>query len=115
MFSVEVIFNPLFYEKTSKSIYHDAIVTSLGWVMQDAETQCKMECPVVTGNLQRSHYTEVTDTTGKVLNSADYAGTVINGNEERSPNNYPQRALNNMKDSYDTRFKQELEKSGVLG
>jgi len=111
---VNVIINDGFYKKLNESNFRNAIVDTVRTTTTEADEDCRRECPVRTGNLRDSHYTVYEGDTGKVMNTAEYANTVIYGNETRSPNNYPQRVLNNMNGTYEEMFLKSLSQNGVL-
>lgn len=114
-FSVNVTINESFYRKTNVDIYKQASKNTINQIVIDAEEECMKECPVRTGNLRASHYIVYDgDSSAKILNSAEYASDVIYGNRTRSPNDYPQRALNNLNGAYDEVFIQILASMGVL-
>ena len=114
MINLEVIINESFHTKLNGDTFHKAQSETIELITTQAEEQCRLECPVVTGNLRDSHYVSVEDIVGKVLNTADYAGTVIYGDGKRSPNDYPQRALNNLEGTYEKYFIEALSTYGVL-
>ncbi len=112
-FSVDVQINQNFYNKTNTDNYRKAINQTVKLVTYEAEDGCINECPVRTGFLRDSHYTEFNDTVGRVMNSADYAHDVIYGTPRSRSNNYPQRVLNSMKTDYSSIFKSALSDVGV--
>ena len=114
-FSVNITMNQGFYTKTNPDIFRKAENDTIKSITIEAEEECRRECPVRTGNLRDSHYTVFEEDTGKVLNTAEYANTVIYGNDTRSPNDYPQRALNNISTMFEELFIQSLSQEGVIG
>ena len=115
-FSVNVTINDDFYRKTNVDVYKQASRNAINRIVLDAEEECMRECPVRTGNLRASHYIVFEgDSSAKILNSAEYASDVIYGNGTRPPNDYPQRALNNLNGAYDEVFVDILSSMGVLG
>lgn len=114
-FNVNVTINESFYSKTNSENYRKAVSETLKSIGTSAEEQCRLECPVRTGNLRDSHYTVSEEDVCRVLNTAEYAKDVIYGNSTRSPNDYPQRALNNLSETYSSTFIEILGQMGVLG
>lgn len=112
-FSVDVQINQGFYNKTNADTYKKAINQTIKLVTYEAEDGCINECPVKTGFLRDSHYTEFNDTVGMVRNSAEYAHDVIYGTPHSRSNDYPQRVLNSMKTDYNSIFRSALLDLGV--
>jgi len=113
-FSLNITMNDSFYKKTSTDTYKKAMNETLKLITYEAEDGCINECPVRTGFLRDSHYTEFNDTEGKVMNSADYAHDVIYGTANSRSNDYPQRVLNSMNQDYAELFMESLMNNGVL-
>lgn len=114
-FNINVTINESFYSKTNSGNYRKAVSETLKSIGTSAEEQCRIECPVRTGNLRDSHYTVFEEEVCRVLNTAEYAGDVIYGNNSRPPNDYPQRALNSLGETYSSTFTEILSQMGVLG
>ena len=114
-FTANLIINQSFYNKLNGDNIKKAEVETIKLIASEAEENCRMECPVRTGNLRDSHYTVFEEDTAKVMNTAEYASAVIYGTESRSPNDYPQRALNNLNGTYEELFINALMQYGVLG
>ncbi len=85
-------------------------------ITQELETECRKECPVRTGNLRDGHFTSTTILEGNVHNHVEYAPYVIYGTSRQAPNNYPQRAKNNVmgKNDIASKLEDNLEKRGIL-
>ena len=112
-FSVDVTINQSFYNKTNQDNYKKAINQTVKLVTYEAEDGCINECPVRTGFLRDSHYSQFNDTAGRVMNSAEYAHDVIYGTAVSRSNNYPERVLNSMKMDYGRLFREALIDLGV--
>lgn len=113
-FSANLTINPSFYNKTNPDAFKEAQKNTINQIGMQAEEECRRECPVRTGNLRDSHYVVYEGDTVKIMNMADYAATVIYGNQTRSPNDYPQRALNSLNGQYETMFIESLSQFGVF-
>lgn len=113
-FSCNVTYNQSFYNKTNSDAIKGAVKNTINTIVIQAEEECRRECPVRTGNLRDSHYVVHEGDTAKILNTAEYANDVIYGSQSRSPNDYPQRALNNLNGEYEEVFMESLSSLGVL-
>ena len=114
-FSLNILINQSFYNKTNPDIFSNAKSNTLNSIAIDAEEACMNECPVRTGNLRASHYIVYDEDSAKIMNSAEYASDVIYGTDSRPPNDYPQRALNSLNGAYADVYYQILSGAGVLG
>lgn len=112
-FSVEVTINQSFNNKVNVDNYKKAMDETIKLVTYEAEDGCINECPVRTGFLRDSHYTEFNNGLGRVMNSAEYAHDVIYGTRYSRSNDYPQRVLNSMKTDYSSLFRRALLDLGV--
>ncbi|MBQ6220029.1 MAG: HK97 gp10 family phage protein [Methanobrevibacter sp.] len=113
--NVSLTFNDSFYKKLDTNSITEAITDTVNDVTEAAVSECQSECPVRTGNLRDSHYTEIDDYTGSILNTAEYWIYVVYGTYKMSANNYPSRAWNNMlsQNTIGNLFHENLIKHGV--
>ena len=90
--SLKVDFNESFNKKVDQTIWTKIISESLDLLTLEAEKQCKIECPVRTGNLKRGHTTNMPFGLEKyVMNNVEYAPYVVYGTKNQNPNDYPGR------------------------
>ena len=110
---VEITFSDTYYNKLNPDNYISAEEETIQSITLEAEEKCMAEAPVDTGLLRDSHYSEVEGLVGRVMNDVEYAPYVIYGTSKQSPNDYPQRVLNDMSGSYGEKFVQALNNNGV--
>lgn len=110
---VEITFSDSYYNKLNPDNYIRAEEETIQNITLEAEEKCMIEAPVDTGLLRDSHYSEVDGLVGRVMNDVEYAPYVIYGTSRQSANDYPQRALNEMSDSYGEKFVEALNNNGV--
>lgn len=116
MIDIEVKINPSFYKKLDKSIIKKCEAITIRNTTLEAESRCKKTCPYETGNLMRSHSSDISDEEGLVKNNAKYWVFVVFGTSKMKARNYPQKVANGLSsENYMSRtFKTQLHKMGVL-
>lgn len=116
MIDIEVQINPSFYKKVNHQIVEEAKQVMIKNTTLKAEGDCKKEAPYRTGNLRRSHSSDISDDEGLVQNSAHYVEWVVHGSSKMEGNNYPQRVANELshKQFMSRTFKNELKKRGAF-
>ena len=112
-FEVNVEYSDSYYSKLNPDSYIKAEEETIKTITMEAEEGCVSEAPVDTGLLRDSHYSEIDGLEGKVLNDVYYAPFVIYGTSRQSPNNYPQRVLNEISGNYTEYFVNALNENGV--
>ena len=110
---VQINYSDSYYNKLNPDNYIQAEEEAVKNITLEAEEKCREEAPVDTGLLRDSHYSEIDGLVGRVMNDVEYAPYVIYGTSKQSANNYPQRELNDMVDSYSEKFKEALNNNGV--
>lgn len=115
MIDISVTIRPSFYKKLSKETIKHCESKAIELVTKEAESECKSICPYDTGNLSRSHSSEIEEEVGLVTNSAEYAQYVIHGTTRMEARNYPLEVANKIvsEKKLSTAFKKELRSNGV--
>ena len=116
MIDVQVQINPNFYKKLDGKIVDEAKKVMIKNTTLKAEGDCKKEAPFKSGNLKRSHSSNIEDDEGLVQNSAEYAVYVVHGTSKMDANNYPERVANDLasKKYMSKTFLSELKKRGAF-
>jgi len=116
MVDIEVKINPSFYKKTSSSILKQCVANTIRNTTLEAEKRCKTKAPYQTGNLRRSHSSEISAEEGRVKNSANYAVYVVHGTSKMEARNYPLEVANELaSEKYMSKsIEKELRKKGVI-
>ena len=102
-----------YYRIIDTSNYIKAEEECIKNITLEAEEGCTNEAPVDTGLLRDSHYSEIDGLEGRVMNDVEYSAYVIYGTSRQSPNNYPQRVLNDLSGKYNEIFLEALRNNGV--
>lgn len=102
-----------YYRIIDTSNYIKAEEECIKNITLEAEEGCINEAPVDTGLLRDSHYSEIDGLEGRVMNDVEYSAYVIYGTSRQSPNNYPQRVLNDLSGKYNEIFLEALRNNGV--
>lgn len=102
-----------YYRIIDTSNYIKAEEECIKNITLEAEEGCINEAPVDTGLLRDSHYSEIDGLEGRVMNDVEYSVYVIYGTSKQSPNNYPQRVLNDLSGRYNEIFLEALRNNGV--
>lgn len=112
----DIRFNSSYYKKTNSETLKKCIEETVKKVTLECENNCKKECPVDTGLLQKSHSTRLNGDTGEVANNCGYAEFVVYGTYKMAPNNYPARVLKELagKKFASQTLHGELQKEGML-
>lgn len=116
MINIDVQINPSFYKKVNHQIVEEATQVMIKNTTLKAEGDCKKEAPYQTGNLRRSHSSDISEDEGLVQNSAEYAVYVVHGTSKMDANNYPERVANELssKQYMSKTFKNELKRRGAF-
>lgn len=116
MIDLKVEIKPSFYTKVNPKIVAEATAAMIKNTTLRAEGDCKKEAPVDTGNLRRSHSSDISEMEGLVQNSAEYAVYVVHGTSKMEANNYPERVANTLaSEKYMSKtFQSELKKRGAF-
>ena len=110
---VNIEYSERYYRITDPNTYVQAEEECIKNITLEAEEGCINEAPVDTGLLRDSHYTEIEGLEGRVMNDVEYSVYVIYGTINQSPNNYPQRVLNELSGRYNEIFLEALRNNGV--
>lgn len=94
--TVDIDITPSGEEKLSSDKWKIIQKKAIGQVTLQAEAHCKKTAPYLTGNLRRSHTSNVTEEKGEVHNSTNYWIYVVFGTRYQKPQNYPAQVLDNM-------------------
>lgn len=108
-----MIYFDSYYNKLDSNKYLKAEEDCIKNITLEAEEGCINEAPVRTGNLRDGHYSEINGLEGKVMNDVEYMPYVVYGTSRQAPNNYPQRVLNAMAETYYEKFIESLRDNGV--
>lgn len=115
-FKIDVDLKDSFLKKADKKTWTDIISGSLDLLTLEAEKQCKIECPVDTGNLKRGHSSDIPYGLEKsVRNDVEYAPYVIDGTRYQPPNDYPSMVKLRLSDNkvFEQALEQNEKKFGV--
>lgn len=110
---VNIEYSDRYYRITDPNVYIQAEEECIKNITLEAEEGCINEAPVDTGLLRDSHYSEIEGLEGRVMNDVGYSVYVIYGTSKQSPNNYPQRVLNELSGRYNEIFLEALRNNGV--
>lgn len=92
--TVDVDTDKLIKNITDDLVDEEGLISELTF---NGETYCKIECPVDTGDLMRSITSKLQGKDGIVKTEIEYAKYVIYGTYKQKPNNFPARAVNQIK------------------
>lgn len=117
MIDLNVELKPEFKKKINHPAVKQAVANTIRNTTLQAERKCKSTAPYKTGQLRRSHSSNIGADEGQVRNSANYAVYVIYGTSRMAARNYPQKVCNELSSSkYASReLEKELRSKGVLG
>jgi phage gpG-like protein len=125
--NIDVQLEPSFRKKINHAAVQAAEQATIRNTTLQAEKLCKVQAPgpgnqlpgttyKASGNLRRSHSTQIGSNEGLVRNNAHYANYVIHGTSKMPARNYPQKVANELSSSnYMTRMMlTELRRRGVI-
>lgn len=127
LININVKLEPEFYKKINHEAIKLAEAETIKKVTLEAEKQCKRFAPGpgnqlpgttyrASGNLRRSHSTQITPDEGQVRNSAKYVGYVIHGTSRMPARNYPRQVSSSLAGNryMSSTFLTELRRLGVI-
>ena len=125
--NIDVQLEPSFRKKINHAAVKSAEEVAIRNTTLEAEKRCKIQSPGpgnqlpgttyrASGNLRRSHSTQISSNQGLVKNNAHYRWYVIFGTSRMPARNYPQKIVNELSsENYITRtVLTELRRRGVI-
>ena len=127
LISIDVKIEESFRKKINHAAVKAAEEIAIRNTTLEAEKRCKVQAPGpgnqlpgtkyrASGNLRRSHSTQISKEQGLVKNTAKYAVYVVHGTSKMPARNYTQTVANELsKENFmSNNFLKELKKQGVL-
>lgn len=117
-FSVDITFSPSYFKKLGLKgkPYEDALSHAIDHAIHDAETICRKEAPVDTGNLRQSiNQNKPEPLKGELLSTgAPYWVYVNYGTHKMAANPFVTRTANKVVPKFRRYIREELENEGLL-